>query len=820
MFKLILPGMVLFLSAMKIAGQTYPSESQKELLLSIQKSKEDTNRISLQLKLGNYYFSKPLSYPVKPNEYKRNQDSAIKVFYQALALSIKLKDTDWQYSALDMIAQCERESDPEHSKQTLLRAVTYYHQKGNISKEAHALESLAGAYFKNYKFNDNVLQKIRYLQRARSLYLQNYDPAKAAGILTLIAAHRIPIQQYDLAEKELQQSLAEYKAAGYKKLQFTYMTLVDLEYARGNNYRAIAYCSQGIKSTVAGENLRYTSYFYWNAARGNFAVKKYQGALDWLQKAIDFDKGQSDYKYLLVETLLALNRTEDALGTLNDIAKEQFLHTSWDTLNQYRDLALYHTKKNNTDLAVRYYLKSLEKAEKVFGEGGYSWLIICYNGIADLYLKTNQAAKAEKYIKNAALTFKKAKTIIDPAFLVDFYNNSYKYDVATGNYRAAFKNAKTPLNRGLLVNFYNNSYRYDVATGNYRTAVKNLELRVRLQDSLYDIDKEAQLAELDIQNQTAQQEQSIKFLHSQSAAQQARLEKANLQRNITIGGIIVMFFTSGLFYKNYKQKQAANSIINQKNNLLQHLLTEKEWLVKEIHHRVKNNLQIVMSLLNSQSAYIENEPALTAIQDSQHRVHAMSLIHQKLYGSENLSSIDMCVYIRELVSYLADTFNVGQRIHFAYHMEALELDVSQAVPLGLILNEAITNSIKYAFPDGRSGIITISLSTATSPYYILTISDNGIGMPSHFKNEKPGSLGMSLMAGLSEDLNGSFSLKNDNGSTIKISFVHERSITRPETLAASYVSANLSVQSAKKKGHRVKPLVEAKRLSVTKSKKS
>ena len=83
------------------------------------------------------------------------------------------------------------------------------------------------------------------------------------------------------------------------------------------------------------------------------------------------------------------------------------------------------------------------------------------------------------------------------------------------------------------------------------------------------------------------------------------------------------------------------------------MLTEKEWLLKEIHHRVKNNLQIVMSLLNSQSAYIDNEPALTAIHDSQHRVHAMSLIHQKLYSSENVSSIDMSLYIRELVSYLA-----------------------------------------------------------------------------------------------------------------------------------------------------------------------
>lgn len=789
MSKFLLPGIVLFLSAMKVAAQISPLESQKELLLAIQKSEPDTSRIRLQLKLGNYYHSKPLSTPVKPAEYKHNRDSAINFFNQALQLSIKLNETDWQYKALDMIAQCERDIDPERSKQILLRAVKYYHQKSNLSKEAYALESLAGAYFKDYKFNDNVLQKINYFQHARSLYLQNHERTNAAGILTLIAAHRILIKQFDLAEKELQQSLAEYKAAGYKKLQYTYMTLVDLEYAKRNYYRAIAYCLQGIKSTAAGENLRYTSYFYWNAARCNFGVKKYQGALDWLQKAIDIDRGHSDYKYLLVETLLALNRTEDALVTLNDIATGEFLHTSWDTLNQYRGLALYHAKKNNTDLAVQYYLKSLEMAGKVFGEGGYSWHIICYNGIAELYLRANQAAKAEKYIKNAALTFKKAKTTIDPALLVDFYNNSYKYDVATGNYRAAFKNAKTPLDGGLLVGFYNNSYNYDVATSNYQAAVKNLELRVKLQDSLSTIDKEAQLAELDIQNQTVQQEQSIKFLNSQSAAQLARLEKANLQRNITIGGIMVMFFASALFYRNYKQKQTANHIINQKNNLLQHLLTEKEWLIKEIHHRVKNNLQIVMSLLNSQSAYIDNEPALTAIHDSQHRVHAMSLIHQKLYNTENLSTIDMSLYVRELASYLDDSFNTGQPIRFKLAIKPLEMDVSQAVPLGLILNEAITNSLKYAFPDDRGGVIKITLSNTSGNQYLLEISDNGIGIPSHFKNKKAGSLGMSLMAGLSEDLDGSFSIENNNGTVIKILFVHDMSVKRPDSLIPSFVTS-------------------------------
>ena len=166
----------------------------------------------------------------------------------------------------------------------------------------------------------------------------------------------------------------------------------------------------------------------------------------------------------------------------------------------------------------------------------------------------------------------------------------------------------------------------------------------------------------------------------------------------------------------------------------------------------------------------------------------MSLIHQKLYGTDNVSSIDMPSYIRELVSYLHDSFNTGQRLHFEFNITPLELDVSQAVPLGLILNEAITNAIKYAFPDGRDGIITIALFNTSPAHYVLNISDDGVGMPAQHRSPKKGSLGMSLMAGLAEDLDGSFTIENTKGTTIVITFVHDIRVKRDDTLAAPFVA--------------------------------
>src|SRR5690606_4720811 len=138
--------------------------------------------------------------------------------------------------------------------------------------------------------------------------------------------------------------------------------------------------------------------------------------------------------------------------------------------------------------------------------------------------------------------------------------------------------------------------------------------------------------------------------------------------------------------------------INQKNQDLEQLLVEKERLLKEIHHRVKNNLQIVMSLLNSQVASLQDKAALSAIQDSQNRVQAMALIHQKLYQTEGVARIPMNAYIEEVVDYLQDSYALSRQVSFKLFIEPMELDVNLAVPLGLIINEAITNTFKYAFP--------------------------------------------------------------------------------------------------------------------------
>jgi two-component sensor histidine kinase len=245
----------------------------------------------------------------------------------------------------------------------------------------------------------------------------------------------------------------------------------------------------------------------------------------------------------------------------------------------------------------------------------------------------------------------------------------------------------------------------------------------------------------------------------------------------TVTLLLLLGTTIGLLYKSYRQRQQCGrkletkqKEIDEKKERLQQLLQEREWLLKEIHHRVKNNLQIVVSLLNSQLIYLKDDAAIQAIRDIRHRVHCISLVHHKLYQSDNPSTINMPGYVRELAEYLADSYNTSGHIRFELSIESVEMDVSQAVTLGLILNESIVNAIKYAFPGKTTGQITVLLKQNDREQLLLMISDNGKGLPGNFDIGRADSLGMSLMQGLSKDLGGSFSIDSQAGVRIQLFF--------------------------------------------------
>lgn len=201
---------------------------------------------------------------------------------------------------------------------------------------------------------------------------------------------------------------------------------------------------------------------------------------------------------------------------------------------------------------------------------------------------------------------------------------------------------------------------------------------------------------------------------------------------------------------------------------IQASLAEKEVLLREVHHRVKNNLQIIVSLLSLQSRYIEDEKTLDALKESQNRVKAMAIIHEKLYKSEDMSSIDMGSYTDMLTRHLFQFYGViPGRIHLVVDVRKMKVTINTAIPLGLIINELFSNALKYAFPEGRNGEITISAKKDRDGI-LLVFRDNGIGLPEGFDWKESHSLGLRLVLTLVEQLSGTIDLDRSSGTAYTI----------------------------------------------------
>ncbi|QEM11738.1 sensor histidine kinase [Mucilaginibacter rubeus] len=201
------------------------------------------------------------------------------------------------------------------------------------------------------------------------------------------------------------------------------------------------------------------------------------------------------------------------------------------------------------------------------------------------------------------------------------------------------------------------------------------------------------------------------------------------------------------------------------------LLSEQnDWLVTEMHHRVKNYLQIVNSLINSQMAYIKDPALKETLKGSRHRLYALSLVHQKLFQTSMISNLEVPCFIVELVDYLVDEFGVQDNVQFEYDMTPLSLDISLAIPLGLIVNELVSNALKYAFPAKASGKVRISLVHIDDDNYRFEFTDNGIGFPEGFNMNAGGSLGTSLISGLTGQMKGRIEVRSENGVMVKIDF--------------------------------------------------
>ncbi len=311
-------------------------------------------------------------------------------------------------------------------------------------------------------------------------------------------------------------------------------------------------------------------------------------------------------------------------------------------------------------------------------------------------------------------------------------------------------------NRSFSHMIYFTLYQTHKELGNYNVSLDYLEQYIERKNELITEQEQDNLNELAVKYETDKKEQEL-------AIQSLQLQKANRSKIFLITGLIGLSLLSGLLYKLFQSRKKTASILSDKNNKIEAALNEKETLLREIHHRVKNNLQVVSSLLSLQSRGLTDEQAKEAMSDSRNRVQSMALIHQNLYQDKDLVGVNTKEYIEKLTSNLVQNYSL-QKVEVETDIDNLDLDVDIMIPLGLILNELITNSLKYAFKEQDSGKIQIHLKQQAAGLQ-LQVSDNGKGLPAEFNHTKLESLGFRLIDAFTKKLKATMKIERPKTGT-------------------------------------------------------
>ncbi len=694
------------------------------------------NQVQLLIELGIWYLH-------QSGTHKSDLDSVNTYLNAALKLSNAGKYSNWQTECQFLQAELYEQQlgDISKSKIALAQIVSTGRRDGNMEAVARAWQHLG----KLLPYSDST--KLSCFKKSFGIYQQLQLTEKEIDLLWSISACHVT-QNKTLAQKDFRQILSLQQATGFRHALYAEnilaYTINETNYLEGLGY-----------AKASLENMEWSGI---DAVAGSFIIRvgsaysnlgKKEDALLWFKKAMDTGTVGTHlfwYKSLFFAhtLLIEMNRPGESLSLINTVTGKYPPVTLWEKMQVLSCKGECYKYLNKPQLAGESYMALLKMNDN------YP-LADSYHEFSRAYLETAEFYVSQQDLKKARLLLKKASEDQSaiPYIQAEKYLVLYKIDSLEGNYKSALQNH-------LKYKFY-----YDIATS---------------------IDQRKKQDELTIKYAADKKDRDIKLLNQQKAAQQAELKQNKLIRNIMIAGAVLLLIILGLLFSQFKLKQRANKAINKKNNALQHLLTEKEWLLKEVHHRVKNNLHTVICLLESQAAYLEND-ALKAIENSQHRIYAMSLIHQKLYQSDDIKTIDMASYIPDLVKSLEDSFGVSNQIQFNLKIDPVHLDISHAIPLGLIINEGVTNSIKYAFPNNRKGEISISMIDEGG-WIKLELADDGIGMPEIEAVAESGSLGIVLMKGLSEDIDANIDFEIENGTKITIKFKPD-AINDPQNIVKS-----------------------------------
>ena len=417
-----------------------------------------------------------------------------------------------------------------------------------------------------------------------------------------------------------------------------------------------------------------------------------------------------------------------------DYFKSQVLNDQIRTY-YYSNKAVAHRNKREWNFAIEYYQKTIDFGKNVnFSRHD---VFMAHLHLVEGYSELGKFEMAKPILKNAVNYWNKSE-IVESEYLQARFSSLYYYE----------------------------------KTGMYDTAYILLKKADSIQTKLDYLQNSIRISELNVELEVAQREKEYAETKKTVASQSVII--------MYIVGILVLITTLLLIlYKAFRKIKEQNLEITLTNNSIKEKNFKIETLMKELHHRVKNNLQIISSLLGLQSMKLKDETAKKAVAEGKERIRAMSLIHQRLYQNELVTSLNIRDYISDLVEDISKSYGDQLEVELNINVPSIEMDADNAMPIGLIINELVTNAYKYAFNDeDKNYRLDLSLENASDENYLLILKDNGVGFPNDDTSGTKTSFGMKLVTLLvNKQLKGMMEVTSKNGVTFKIQFPIRKLIT-------------------------------------------
>ncbi len=581
------------------------------------------------------------------------------------------------------------------------------------------------------------------------------------------------------------------------------LKLIAISYAAGGDFKnAYLFAAKGLKFAQKNKidsliGIFWETNGYIDYVRDDYdaAVINYKNAIkfykkDKLEKKIGntyLDLGileqkrskfetANDYYFKSADKFLKIKDTSDLAGTYNSIALCYVSLKNYQKALQYNKKALTIRKNLNDNALVAQTLNNIGFAFKEQNQPDSSIfylseclmmrshvkdssiLVLTLQNLGSCWKIKGNFQKAESYIlrsltiaTNYGMKEELAKGNLD---LAELYTAQKRYKEALTAVKITENTAKALKLPELLMNAYAAEFNLYRQQGDYKDALVYDTKRDAIKDTLLTIAKDKAINELEIKYQTNLKEKDIIALNLQNKLQSKTVGE---QRASIIALIIAAILLLALFaitYNNFRIKNIANARI--------------QLLMKDLHHRVKNNLQILSSLFTMQIDSLNDENTKNALRENESRLASMNLIHSKLYMDNTTTEIEMQEYLTKLLHHIKGSFG-GDRdrnITLNVDIEPLKIEADKAVAVGLIVNELTTNSFKYAFDD-TGGEIFLSLKQPSKSKLLLTIGDNGKGMPDAYE-KKSSSFGLKLVKLMARQLSSELKVKNDNGTVYKM----------------------------------------------------